>query len=304
MQQQKCNVVLTLDNFSGHYVKYQPRNVLVVFFKPNLTAWIQLLDASIIHCVKVHYRQEQCRQALDWDDAGEEDIWVMDQLEAMRLMDCAWDNVTVDTIVNCWGHTKILPSPKQRAQQGTGEVSQAWLLMQEFATSDMRLPQAKERLEKILRGQYKAKSWKPALKAVMDVENDEPKALASLDTLECTAGTTSPVPAPSTAHANGPACLAELASLEAKLMTQISNLGEQNCLHGNLPTLNNVLAPEGKNDCKEEVTELTDTELIACVCEELAGPAKEEEEAEVKVEVRRGPAIARCWLLHGCSRHM
>jgi hypothetical protein len=290
MQQQSHNVILTLDNFSGHYIEYQPKNVLVVFFEPNLTAWIQPLDAGIIHCVKVHYRREQCHWALDRDDAREEDIWVMDQLEAMRLMDCAWDNVTVDTIVNCWDHMKILPSPEEQAQQGTGEVSQAWLLMQEFATSDMRLLQAKERLEKILGGQYKAESWKPALKAIMDAENDVPKALASLNALERAAGTTSPVPAPSTAHANGLACSAELAGLEAELMTQISDLGERNCLHSNLPTLNNVLAPEGKNDCEAEVTELTDAELIACVRKELAGPAEEEEEAEVKVKVEKGPS--------------
>jgi hypothetical protein len=149
----------------------------------NLTAWIQPLDTGIICCVKAHYWQEQCCWALD-QDAGEEDIWVMDQLEAMCLMDCAWDNITVDTIVNCWGHTKILPSPKEQAQQGMGEVSQAWLLMQEFATSDMQLLQAKEHLEKIFGGQYKAKNWKPALKAVMDAENNVPNALASLNVLK------------------------------------------------------------------------------------------------------------------------
>jgi hypothetical protein len=74
MQQQNRNVVLTLDNFSGHYVEYQPKNVLVVFFEPNLTAWIQPLNAGIIRCVKAHYRRGQCRRALDCDDAEEADI--------------------------------------------------------------------------------------------------------------------------------------------------------------------------------------------------------------------------------------
>jgi hypothetical protein len=126
MQQQNQNVVLTLDNFSRHYVEYQLKNVLlIVFFKPNLTAWIQPLNASIIHCVKVHYHQGQCRQVLDCNNAEEADIWAMDQLKAVCLMDCTWDNITMDTIMNCWRHTKILTERKEQALTRTDKVDQA-----------------------------------------------------------------------------------------------------------------------------------------------------------------------------------
>jgi hypothetical protein len=57
MQKQKRKVCLYLDNFSGHYISYEPMNVELIYFKPNLTAWVQPLDAGIIHCFKAHYQQ-------------------------------------------------------------------------------------------------------------------------------------------------------------------------------------------------------------------------------------------------------
>ena len=46
---------------------------------------------------------------MDHEDAGEEDIFAINQLEAMQLMEEAWKRVTKTTIVNCWRHTGILP---------------------------------------------------------------------------------------------------------------------------------------------------------------------------------------------------
>ena len=55
MQVQGQNVCLHLDNFSGHRISYNPMNVKLLFFKPNLTAWVQPLNAGIICCFKAHY---------------------------------------------------------------------------------------------------------------------------------------------------------------------------------------------------------------------------------------------------------
>ena len=55
MHHQCHKVALVLDNFSGHYVDYEPHNVDVIFLEPNLTSHVQPLNGGIIHCVKAHY---------------------------------------------------------------------------------------------------------------------------------------------------------------------------------------------------------------------------------------------------------
>jgi hypothetical protein len=111
MRQQNRHVVLTLDNFSGHEFAYQPTNVKLVFFEPNLTAFVQPLDAGVICCLKAHYRSAFCHRALELDDAGERDIYKIDLLEAMHMVNDAWDNVTSTTIEHCWDHTGIQRAP-------------------------------------------------------------------------------------------------------------------------------------------------------------------------------------------------
>ena len=49
---QNRKVYLHLDNFLGHYIFYELINVELIYLKPNLMAWVQPLDAGIIHCFK------------------------------------------------------------------------------------------------------------------------------------------------------------------------------------------------------------------------------------------------------------
>lgn len=98
-----------MDNLSGHSVEYKPRHVEVHFFEPNLTPFVQPCDAGIIRCVKARYRTLLCIRAIELDDAGEADIWKIDVLSAMKMLKAAWDEVTLETISNCWKHTGISP---------------------------------------------------------------------------------------------------------------------------------------------------------------------------------------------------
>lgn len=100
-------VALTMDNFSGHYVEYDPSNVEVIFFEPNLTSHCQPCDGGIIRCVKACYRTKLSIRALDLDDAGEVDIFKIDLLLAMKLLWEAWNEVSAETIQNCWRHISI-----------------------------------------------------------------------------------------------------------------------------------------------------------------------------------------------------
>lgn len=107
-QQFRCedrHVGLTLDNFPGHLITYEPTNIELIYFEPNLTPYVQPLDAGIIRCVKAHYRRAFCIRAVDLDEAGESDIYKINLLEVMLMVRQAWDAVTQETIANCWRHS-------------------------------------------------------------------------------------------------------------------------------------------------------------------------------------------------------
>ncbi len=106
-QSQNWHVALTLDNFMGHTITYKPTHIELIYFEPNLTPYVQPLDAGIIRCVKAHYRKAFCARAVDMDEAGESDIYKINLLEIMLMVRQAWDAVTPETIANCWKHMGI-----------------------------------------------------------------------------------------------------------------------------------------------------------------------------------------------------
>jgi hypothetical protein len=114
MQMQRRKVLLLVDNFSGHRISYEPKNVKLEFFAPNLTLFVQPLDAGIIWCFKAYYRRLFCQQMLGIDKADElkdeegSDIYSkMSLLEAMYIAQDAWNMVTESTLRHCWKHAKI-----------------------------------------------------------------------------------------------------------------------------------------------------------------------------------------------------
>jgi hypothetical protein len=69
------------------------------------------MDAGIIRAFKAHYRRLYIRHVLERDEAGEQNIWHIDQLAAMRIAEEAWGIINASTIINCWRHSGIL-SPR------------------------------------------------------------------------------------------------------------------------------------------------------------------------------------------------
>lgn len=113
LRRQHRFIFLLQDNFSAHAVPDDLTNIHIENFGPNLTSHIQPNDAGIIQCFKAHYRSKFINRAIDRYDS--------DQLEAMRLVDVAWNEVTASTIHNCWQKTGILPEGlvKNRTCGGT-----------------------------------------------------------------------------------------------------------------------------------------------------------------------------------------
>ena len=107
LQLKNRQIALTLDNFMGHTIQYQPKNITLIYFSPGLTSHIQPLDVGIICCFKAHYWHQFYLCAIQQDDAEEEDIYKINLLEAMTMAERAWKSISPTMIKNCWNHTEI-----------------------------------------------------------------------------------------------------------------------------------------------------------------------------------------------------
>ena len=109
IKQENQHIVLLIDNFSGHFLSYEPSNVRLEHFEPNMTPFVQSCDAGIIRCFKALYCCNFSRRAIDLDEAGVWEIYKTDLLEAMVMTKEAWSSITLETVRNCWNHTGIQP---------------------------------------------------------------------------------------------------------------------------------------------------------------------------------------------------
>ncbi|QRV79154.1 tigger transposable element-derived protein 4 [Ceratobasidium sp. AG-Ba] len=124
MAQQHRHILLLIDNAPSHrHTASDYPNLRIEPLAPNLTAWIQPMDAGIIRCFKAHYRNGLTRLVLDRDNAGIEKIYNISQLEGMRLAAAAWDAVSASTIANCWRHTRLASTEESFAQTSDSELA-------------------------------------------------------------------------------------------------------------------------------------------------------------------------------------
>lgn len=267
MRAQNRKVCLHLDNFSGHYISYEPTNVELLFFKPNLTAWVQPLDAGIIRCFKAHYRQRFCQEALKRDTSGQADIYSFNLLETLHMACDAWDDVTAETIKNCWDHADIqrdpiiLRVPVNLAQKG-------WNVINTFASSGMTLPQAEDVLKKIFGDQYNDDYWRPALKIVTETEPDE-DVHSLINALQEKSRSQNQAFIPT-----------EYCEVAAEVTSSIKELERRNRIFEGAPTADAYIEPEIEREV-EVLPIRTDDQLVAEVLREQAverGEIVEEED--------------------------
>ncbi|CAB5391345.1 unnamed protein product [Rhizophagus irregularis] len=103
-------VLLLLDNCSSHKIEgLNLLNVDVHFLPPNTTLKIQPMDSGIIMSFKKHYCYYHIHWILEQIEAGQyiQDL-KMSVLQAIQYIIQGWNDVTTETISNCWNHTKIL----------------------------------------------------------------------------------------------------------------------------------------------------------------------------------------------------
>jgi hypothetical protein len=68
------------------------------------------MDAGIISAFKAHYKRLYLRQVIRDFESGVDEPAKINVLQAIHLTKAAWEEITTETIKNCWRHTEILPA--------------------------------------------------------------------------------------------------------------------------------------------------------------------------------------------------
>lgn len=321
-----------LDNFSGHEIGYEPTHIKLVYFSPNLTSYVQPLDAGIIRCMKAHYRRNFCARAIDLDEAGEANIFAINQLEVMKMAQEAWNAVSAETIKNCWNHTGIqrapLPKislrmpPKAPVASTPSVATRVHAILREWAgSSSISLPAVHEKLRDLLGSQFIAEDWNKLFDTVMREDDDIPAALAALERValptlpagslvmekgdgEVEVVVVDKSPASATAGAASVPTLArthvsdEGQAVEADLLKKVFELRARNRIHGPALTIEEIVQPREEDEVGE--TEFTfeggDKEIVERVLHEDAvrrGVAMDEDSEEEEVEVIQAAPVKK-----------
>jgi hypothetical protein len=150
MQRLNRKVILLLDNASVHKIApgNEPANITVRFLPPNTTSVLQPADAGVIHSFKAQYRklfvQHQLRLFDDIvENNSENNIGQYNIRHAIYNVANAWNNVTQQTIQNCWRKTGIISVTPTSFDFNVDEN----IYTHEYTQMSLEMMQASERVE-------------------------------------------------------------------------------------------------------------------------------------------------------------
>ena len=123
MKREGRKIILLMDNVSSHSRHLLFSNVKVVFLPVNTTSRLQPLDAGIIKNFKVHYRRQLLKHVLtkvNDERAGGSASSVcksVNVLLAIKWIKLAWEEVSPDTIRNCFRHCGAIPDVEHQIER-------------------------------------------------------------------------------------------------------------------------------------------------------------------------------------------
>jgi len=111
MELEKLNlkVLLIIDNCSSHRIDINLKCIEILFLPPNLTSMLQPLDQGIIKCFKNFFTSKKLCDIIERIESGEDAFDSYNRLtvkDAIIYIKFAWEEITKETIVNCFKHAK------------------------------------------------------------------------------------------------------------------------------------------------------------------------------------------------------
>ena len=104
--QRQRKVALIIDNCSVHSEIENLSHVKLIFFHSNTTSVIQPMEQGAIRSLKDHCRKRLVRVILTHLDQGKLIPNIL-YLKVMQLLVYAWNDVSKETVINCFQKAKI-----------------------------------------------------------------------------------------------------------------------------------------------------------------------------------------------------
>ena len=112
---EKKKVALIIDNCPAHPTIDNLKSIELIFLPPNTTSKLQPMDQGVIRSLKAYYKALALQRLVVAIDKGK-DLPVFSILDAMKMLDLAWQKVKTFTIVNCFAKTGISKDQQKSAQ--------------------------------------------------------------------------------------------------------------------------------------------------------------------------------------------
>ena len=129
MGAQNRQIILFVDNCAAHPKDTSfLRNVKVVWYPANCTSTLQPLDLGIIHSLKACYRKRLVQTSICLMESEKEVKKKVNVLEAMQYIMAAWQQVSQQTIQNCFckAGQKYQSAGNEMAIDDDDDFSQDW----------------------------------------------------------------------------------------------------------------------------------------------------------------------------------
>ena len=123
MRLKKRKVLLLLDNATCHKPIDDVTNIELHYLPPTTTSHLQPMDAGIIQSFKSKYRRQHLASVIDQIDDDKDTAIQLD--DAIRYLRRAWDQVTSETMANCWKHTGLFIGPVLPAESPESDLEDA-----------------------------------------------------------------------------------------------------------------------------------------------------------------------------------
>ena len=112
---EKKKVALIIDNCPAHPTIDNLKSIELVFLPPNTTSKLQPMDQGVIRSLKAYYKSLALQRLVVAIDKGK-DLPVFSILDAMKMLDLAWQEVKTSTVVNCFAKAGISKDQQASAQ--------------------------------------------------------------------------------------------------------------------------------------------------------------------------------------------
>lgn len=118
-------VALLVDNCNAHGTKETlPKlcHVEVIYFPLTAVSNKQAMKSGIVASLKARYKVWQYLRAIDELDAGEQNIYAIDQLTAMNKVKDMWTSLPTGLINECWKRTRLFASDDSASANDSATV--------------------------------------------------------------------------------------------------------------------------------------------------------------------------------------